>query len=186
MRIRLFITVASLFVAATSFAQGLTPPAEGKAVVYFARVSSAGFAISFDFFDGRKYIGDFAGRNYLRYECEPGQHVFWASAENKDFMTAELKAGEIYVVNVDVELGVAIARVGLTPISAGQKKSFERAKKLIDKKAPRPVTQQELDTRNANLADFMEDKMSKYETKWKDERKYKHLSADMAISVASF
>src|SRR5687767_722191 len=110
-----------LFVTATAMSQGLKPPTEGKAVIYFVRVSAMGALIPFDFFHEKKYIGQFSGRNYMRYECDAGEHLFWASSENKEFLTAEVKAGETYIVIVDVEMGIGIARVGLTPIDAQHK-----------------------------------------------------------------
>ena len=47
-------------------AQGFQPPAEGNAVIYFARVSSYGGAASFEYFHLDKYIGVFKGKNYRR------------------------------------------------------------------------------------------------------------------------
>ena len=46
--------------------QGFKPPEEGKAVVYFVRVSSYEFAVSFEFFHQDIYVGAFIGENYMR------------------------------------------------------------------------------------------------------------------------
>jgi hypothetical protein len=161
-------------------AQGLTAPAEGKAVIYFARVSSYGALIPFDFFDGNRFIGDFAGKKYLRYECDPGEHLFWASSENKAFMTAQVEAGNAYVVVVDVVMGIGIARVGLSPISSTDK-VFPRAKELIGKKAPVTMSEDKIRSENERLAGFIQEKLSQYESKWKNELTIKHLSPEMAI-----
>jgi hypothetical protein len=184
MKTKVILPVVLQFVVATSFAQGLTPPSEGKAVIYFTRVTAMGAIINFEFFHGNHYFGVFDGRNYLRYECEPGKHLFWASSENKEFMTAELNAGGIYIVLVDVEMGIGKARVGLTPITA-KDKAFERAKALIDKKAPIQMTPEKIDQMNAKLATFIVEKLEKYETVWKNEKDFKHLSPEMAIPAAS-
>ncbi len=45
-------------------AKGFKAPSEGKAVVYFTRVSSWGGAYSFEYFHQDKYIGVFKGKNY--------------------------------------------------------------------------------------------------------------------------
>lgn len=183
----LIILIAAVVLATANVnAQGLTAAEGDKAVVYFARVSSMGFAIPFDFFHERKYIGDFAGKNYLRYECEPGQHLFWASSENKEFLTADLKAGGTYVVIVDVEMGIGIARVGFTPISPADTKLFQRAKKLIDKKAPVAVSQAEIDRENERLADFITEKLQRYNDDWKQTKDFKHLPAEMTIGSEFF
>ncbi len=167
-----------------SLGQGFEAPSEGKAVIYFTRVTGLGFAIGFEFFHDKRYIGDFAGRNYMRYECDPGEHLFWASSENKEFLTAEVKAGETYVVLVDVLMGIGIARVGLTPIDSHHK-DFERAKKLIEKKSPVVNTADEVESKNARLAEFIEKKLKQYNEDWKNTKDFKHLSPEMAIPVTA-
>src|SRR5690349_15244489 len=93
----------------------VTPPAKGKAVVYFARTvagySLTAMASNFNFFDKEKFIGKFSGTGYVRYECEPGEHVFWARAENTDFMTAELEADKIYLVLAETNVALATVRI---------------------------------------------------------------------------
>ncbi len=182
MKTRFALLALSLLLAVICRGQGFEAPEAGKSAVYFVRLSSAGFAIPFDFYDHDKLIGTFAGRNYMRYETAPGEHLFWASSENYDFMTADLKAGGVYVVVVDVEMGVAVARVGLTPIGASHKQ-FEKVKKLIDKKGPKEKDPQKLEASAASRAKYVEEALSKYEEKWKDKRAYQHLSPDMAIEV---
>jgi hypothetical protein len=163
-----------------SFCQGITAPQAGNAVIYFTRVTSLGFAIPFDFFDGRKYIGDFAGKNYLRYECAPGEHLFWASSENKAFMMADVAPNSIYVVIVDLNMGIGMARVGLSPIDANNE-VFPRAKTLIQKKKPIVVTDEELKAENERLGEFINEKLKKYNEEWKNTLEVKKLKTDMAI-----
>lgn len=167
--------------ASTLYAQGFQPPAEGKAVVYFTRVSSFGFAISFEYFHEDQYIGIFKGKNYLRYECDPGTHLFWASSENKEFITAELEAGGSYIVIVDIIMGIGKARVGFDPITEDSE-VFARAKELITSKPPVETPQAKIDQMNVKLRKFITEKLQTYETVWKHEKNFKHLSADMALS----
>ena len=113
----IYIYILSIILLAnssTSFAQGFQPPSKGKAVVYFARVTKYGKKAKFEYFHQDKYIGVFKGQNYLRYECDPGQNLLWVSTENKEFVTADLKEGETYIVIVNVIMGFASARVGFT------------------------------------------------------------------------
>lgn len=174
--VALFVLLASL--APPLFGQGLKPPGEGKAVVYFVRTSSLAFAVNFSFFHERRYIGEFGGRNYLRYECSSGTHLFWASAENRDFLNAELRAGGIYVVLVDVDLGDSMAQVVLKPVAANSR-DFERIKKLVDRKRPIVVRAEELKTKNVDFAKFMEENVSAGSKRAPEE--LRRLSADMAI-----
>lgn len=177
-----------LFLISISFtkliAQGFQPPSEEKAVVYFTRVSSYGFAINFEYFDGDKYIGAFKGRNYMRYECEPGNHLLWASSENKEFITADLKAGGTYIVIVDIEMGIGKARVGLNPITAQATEVFARAKKLVYEKEPSITSQDKIDDMNIKLKDFIAKKLNQYETTWKHEKNFPSIKPEDAISEA--
>lgn len=125
----------------------VTPPAKGKAVIYFARTSGMGMLYNFNFFDKEKFIGKFSSTGYLRYECEPGEHVFWARAENSDFMTAELEADKIYFVLAEPHMALATTRVELRPIDPNNKKDegrLERIIKLINRKEPDVTSPQEI------------------------------------------
>lgn len=183
MKIKLLVlSILLVFAVSETQAQGFQPPAEGKAVVYFVRVSAMGFAVNFEYFDGDKYIGAFKGKNYMRYECEPGKHLLWASSENKEFITADLQAGGTYVVIVDIEMGIGKARVGLRPITAKATDVFDRAKELVKEKVPQVTEQEKIDKMNIKLKDFIAEKLEKYETTWKHEKNFASISPDMAIA----
>jgi hypothetical protein len=160
--------------------QGFQPPAAGKAVVYFARVTKYGGVVSFEFFHQDKYIGIFKGNNYFRYECDPGQQLLWASSENKEFITCDLKEGGSYVVLVDIVMGWAKARVGFSPITADDER-FLRAKELINEKPPVVTPQKKIDDMNIKLATFIPEQLDKYNNIWKAEKNFKHISPDMAL-----
>ena len=83
MKTKLLFIIALCVISVSLSAQGFQPPAEGKAAVYIVRVSAYGGAVSFEYFHGDKYIGIFKGVNYLRYECDPGANLFWASSARK-------------------------------------------------------------------------------------------------------
>jgi hypothetical protein len=180
-KIILFLVI-SVIGTTFSLAQGFVPPAEGKAVVYFTRVSSYGFAISFEYFHNDKYIGVFKGKNYMRYECDPGQQLLWASSENKEFLTADLKEGGVYVVMVDIAMGFGKARVALRPITAANGEDFLRAKELILSKSPIVTPQPKVEQMNSKLKDFITEKLKMYEEVWKREKDFKHISAEMALT----
>ena len=184
MRTRLSLTLLFIVYAwsPSLIAQGFQPPAAGKAVVYFARVTSLGFAVSFEYFHQDKYIGAAKGKNYVRYECDPGEQLFWVSSENKEFITADLKEGGTYLVIVDVTMGIGKARVGLTPITDANKELFERATELIHKEGAAVTSQEKIDQMNVKLKKFIDEKLKMYEETWKKEKNFKHISADMALS----
>lgn len=122
----------------------VTAPEEGKAVIYFLRTSGLGAAMNFRFFDQNKYIGKFSGVNYMRYECEPGEHVFWAKAENIDVLMANLEADKIYLVESNAVMGGFSAGVKFKSVDYSDEKQMKRINKLLDKKESKTFTQEEL------------------------------------------
>jgi hypothetical protein len=182
MKTKFFFTLLIVVLTGLSslFAQGFQPPAEGKAVVYFARVTTYGFAVSFEYFHQDKYIGVFKGKNYLRYESDPGEQLFWASSENKEFITADLKAGGTYIVVVDVIMGGMKAHVGFTPIDASDER-FQRIKEMILAQPPVVTPQEKIDAMNKKLDDFIPAQLKKYNEDWKGKKNFKHISPEMAI-----
>jgi hypothetical protein len=176
-----FVIFALLFSAGIAGGQGFKPPFGEYAVVYFVRVSSYGYAASFDFFHQDNYIGAFSGQNYLRYECEPGEQLFWASSENKEFLTAELIPGGTYIVIVDVIIGFWKAHVGFTPISSKDTELYYRAKTLINTEPPVEITQDQLEKKKKKMSKFIPEMLDMYEKEWKQMHNFRHISPDMAI-----
>jgi hypothetical protein len=161
-------------------AQGFKAPAEGKSVVYFVRLTMYGAPTSFEFFHNDKYIGIFNSKNYMRYECDPGEQLLWASSENKEFVTTDLRAGGTYIILIDVIMGGFKARVGMTPIS-GSDERFAKVKELVISKPPVVTPQKKIDEMNKKLEKFIPETLDKYNNEWKSEKNFRHISADMAI-----
>lgn len=159
-------------------AQGFQPPAEGKAVVYFTHVKKTNGR---EYFHQDKYIGLLVkGKNYMRYECEPGKNLFWASAENKEFVTADLMEGGIYIVIGENKMGMWSPGVRLTPISE-KDEIFQKARALINEKKPIVTPESKIEIRNSELIEFIANVLDHYENKWKNTKDFPHISADMAI-----
>ena len=163
------------------FAQGFQQPAEGKAVIYFTQVTSYG-STSFEFFHNDKYIGYMKGKNYIRYECGPGENLFWASSENKEFLTTDLKEGGSYVVIVDVITGFWKNHVGFSPISENDSELFERAKSVILNERPFVTSPAKIEKENQKLKKFIQEELDHYYQETKDRYNFRHVSADMALS----
>jgi len=177
----LFVFLVALLTGFSSaYSQGFQPPAAGKAVVYFVRVTAYGGPTSFEFFHNDRYIGVFNKKNYMRYELDPGEQLLWASSENKEFVTCDLKAGGSYIIMIDVIMGAMKARVGMTPITASEER-FARAKELILEQPPVVTPQKKIDEMNKKLEKFIPETLGKYNTIWKAEKNFKSISADMAI-----
>ena len=172
----------TLLISATAFSQGFTPPAEGNAVVYFVRVSGYGGAVSFEYFHNEEFIGVFKGKNYMRYECPAGKNLLWASSEDKEFLNCDLKAGETYIVLVNIEMGAFKARIGLEPLTVDNP-DFERAKDLVLNKKPVETPQSKIDetTKKLEKKGFIEEMMQRYESEWKDAKNTQTITPEMYI-----
>ncbi|MCX6329008.1 MAG: hypothetical protein NTZ85_05760 [Bacteroidia bacterium] len=186
MKTKTFFTllIALLMGSSSLFAQGFKPPSPGKAVVYFCRYTKFGFAVSFEYFHNDKYIGIAKGQNVVRYECDPGQQLFWLSTENKEFVTADLQEGGTYLVIVNVLPGGMKGHVGCQPISASDER-FEKVKDLIMKEVPVVTEQKKIDEMNNKLAKFIKENLDKYNNTWKNEKNFKNISSDMAVPESS-
>ena len=160
-----FLIAILLFSATSLTAQEITPAPSNKAVVYFIRTSSYGFAINFSYFDSTKLIGIFAGQGYFRYECEPGPHLFWARSENKDFIEANVDAGKIYFIEAIVKTGWVKAGVELASVDPNSKR-MKTVLKVLKKKLPLSFTADEI---KAGTEEFNE-VISRGLKKYKDEK----------------
>jgi hypothetical protein len=136
-------------------------PAE-KAVIYFVRPSSLGFAINFSYFDSTKLIGKFNGPKYIRYECDPGNHLFWARSENKDFIEAEVEAGRIYFIEAIPRMGALKAAIELIPLNMKDQKEVKRVMDLLEKKPSESFTSLELEMETREMEDVIAKGMKKY------------------------
>jgi hypothetical protein len=183
-KLLLFALIVILFTT-PMFSQGFTPPANSNAVVYFVRVSSYGGAVSFEYFHNKEFIGKFKGKNYMRYECPEGEQLLWASSEDKEFLKCDLKAGETYLVLVNIQMGAWKARVDLEPLTS-ESENFERAKSLVNKKAPIVTSQAIIQSTQKKLEKrgFVENIMEKYENEWKNAKNTKTISPEMYIPKA--
>ena len=181
-KIKLLFVLVVVCISSQIFSQGFLPPEEGNAVLYFVRVSKWGGTSSFEYFHNENFIGVFKGKNYLRYECPAGEHLFWASSEDKEFLKCDFTAGETYMVLVNVEMGGFKARIGLEPLTVDNE-DFERAKELINDKAPVETSESKIQSTQKKLEDrgFIADIMEKYENDWKDAPNTKVISSDMFI-----
>ncbi|MEO0471031.1 MAG: hypothetical protein AAF206_15495 [Bacteroidota bacterium] len=142
-----FLLLLLLFDIGLVAAQDIEPAPNDKAVVYFLRPEGFwGGAVKFTYFDGNKVVGKFAGRNYIRYECEPGTHNFWAKSENRSYVQGNLEPGKIYLIEAQPTAGILYARVRLKPVDPSSKDMW-RFQKLITNKGGKKFT----DTLLANM-----------------------------------
>ena len=165
-------------------AQEIAPAPDDKAVVYFIRASSMGFAIKFTYLDSASVIGRFNGPKYIRYECAPGHHLFWARSENRDFVEAEVEAGKIYFIEAMPQMGALKAGVHLKPVDPTDEKTLKRILKLMKKKKPESFTREELEKETERASEIIERGLERYQQEKEGQKPITRLENSMAIDPA--
>ena len=169
------------FLTINLFAQHEIHEVEGKAVVYFVRPKSMGALINFTYFDGENAIGKFNGQKYMRYECEPGKHLFWARSENKDFLEAELESGKMYMIEALPRMGGVKAAVKLKPVDVKDYK-MKKIQKLLWRKDPVTFTETELQEIQIEMQEVVVRAMEKYEKVKEDGKEIAKLEPTMTVA----
>lgn len=173
LKLIILVMVVSSFTSIRGFCQELKTPSEGKSLVYFVRSNGTGALINFKFFDGEKYLGKFNGMKYFIYECDPGEHLFWASSENRSFVEANLESGKVYLMEVRPTPGAIKAAVKLIPVAPENVKSKKKIEKLIAKKEPFQMDSKDFSDEAEDLGFFISNSMKKYNS---DKEKNKTIS----------
>ncbi len=175
----LFVLVCVSISSSNSFAQS-NPE---KSTVYFTRASSLGSLINFTFFDGEIAIGKFKGPGYFVYECEPGEHLFWARSENKSFVEATLKPGETYLIDVQPRMGGIKASVKLVPVVVSEH-NMKRIQKLVSRQDPIIFSDEKLAEIQADMAGVIGRGMENYDKKLEKLEDVEQLHPGMTITAA--
>lgn len=174
----LFVILVGFF-SLSSSAQTIEPAPADKSVVYFVRPGTMGFAINFSYFDSTKLIGKFDGLAYIRYTCEPGEHLFWARSENRDFVEANLAAGKIYFIEAQVKMGFTKAVVKLMPADPEEGDRMRKLVRFIGTRDAESFPEERLEELEKKMDDVIVKAMEEYAEKKADGRiKYK-LEEDM-------
>ncbi len=85
-------------------------PAPGKALIYFARPQTMGFAVKVKLYADGRFAGLIMSKTYIPIEVDPGKHEFIVQAENAGFLEAEVAPDRIYLVQVAIHMGAMKAR----------------------------------------------------------------------------
>lgn len=173
-----FLSITTVF-GQKGTTQSIDKPAEGKSLVYILK-TGAGMLVNFRIYDKDIFLGSLSSGKYLVYECDPGQHLFWAGAENRDYVEANLEPNAVYVINAEGQMGAFVAGVNLKPLKPTEfkdKKLFYQVIKGNTKK----VYEKSQDDKVENIAKAMD----KYdELKKKNSDKIAVLTSDMKFENA--
>lgn len=159
-------------------AQDSISSSKEKAVVYFMRNDPKALLINYDFYNGDRYIGGLRGLNFLKYECDAGDQLFWAAADNNDFLEMTLKSGETYIVDVEYRMGFYKGKIKLNVI-AEDSDDYDFLKAKILKKVPIQFSPLEIEAANNKQKDFISKSLAKY-------KELKAIEANTAVPVHLF
>ncbi|WP_209330432.1 hypothetical protein [Lunatimonas salinarum] len=144
------------------YAQQTDNPNPDKAKVYFMRVSGTGALVNFKYFHGNHYLGKFSGPNYFVYEVEPGEHLFWVTSENRDFIEATLEGGKTYFIEVRPTIGGVKAAVKVLPIDPADTKRMKLVNRMILKKQPMVFDDAKVAEDRESMDFFIQNGLEKY------------------------
>jgi hypothetical protein len=101
--------------------------ASDRATIVFIRPSSyaAGLVVTI-LDDGGRFVGDALASSYFVHRARPGEHTFIGWAENTSALSANVEAGKIYFVEVEVKLGALSARAHLKALTPRSERWAER------------------------------------------------------------
>ncbi len=177
---------ATLLIFLCSFAtqaQEFPPPTKGKSVIYFVRMQAGALSMAdFFFFDNDKLIGYFHGAKFIRYECEPGEHMFWARSENRDFITANLMKDKVYLIEAIPVMGAMKDGVRLDFFDMNDTVLRGRLKKILDK-GPVTITEEKLKKKSEELKEPIAKGLAKYKEEVAAGKKMLRIEKDMFIKV---
>lgn len=107
--------------------------ASDRATVVFVRPSgyAPGLVVTI-LDDGGRFIGDALASSYFVHRTAPGEHTFIGWAENTSALSANVEAGKIYFVEVEVKLGALSARSHLKALTPRSERWAERDAWLQD------------------------------------------------------
>ena len=151
-----FIGINCTFSQSTNI-QPIVKPSEGKSLVYITR-SGGAMLINFRIFDKDLFIGSLEYGNYFVYECDPGQHLFWASSENRDFVEANLEANKVYVIDLEARMGAFVAAVAVVPQNPKEKSHRKKFYRTVKRETSIKKIQSELtsDDKESNIKTALE------------------------------
>jgi len=178
------ITILFVLVSEFVYSQGFKPPTIGKAVIYFVRPYDNVVRQKLQIFDNDKLIGELKSfDNYVRIEFEPGKHLIWSAGENKQFIEAELQAGETYIIKSILSVGGFSPTIWLTPVEYTNKELFEQTKAIILKKALIVNIESDISKANIKLKSKIDRNLAVYKAGGKGNIDINTLTKEMVIPV---
>lgn len=167
----------------TQTSVGFVAPKEGNAAVYIVQYQNVGLLVGFKYFHENQYIGEFKGKDYLRFECKAGKHLFWTASHNIDELTADLKEGEIYIIQVLQVPGAVKSSVYLQPLTLSDERQISKSAKIITNRPATVMSKKDLVEENIKMKNYLEEKSSHLQSLVNEGKVKKHIALDDFIPL---
>jgi len=95
-------------------------PTETHALVYIVRPQSLGGFVRFWAYADEVFMAVTRGESYSFALVPEGERLFWSRGETITTLRKTVKAGETYYLRQEVNMGAAMARVRLIPVSEAE------------------------------------------------------------------
>jgi len=185
MKIKPFVLTILLLII-TSLSQAQSVPSNNKSVVYFTRPPFVGGAVGFRFYDSDKYIGKTTFGQFIKYECDSGEHVFGLlikdiTGTTTCFTTLNLQPGGTYYLKAEIasakeikaskkekkaakKAGNKAKKVTLFKLTnlVNDSKSLAKVKAKVNKKSPETFSNEELMKGELKFAEVMASSLNDY------------------------
>ncbi|NOR28337.1 MAG: hypothetical protein GQ540_07400 [Lutibacter sp.] len=185
MKLKPFILTILLLII-TSLSQAQSVPSNNKSVVYFTRPPFVGGAVGFRFYDSDKYIGKTTFGQFIKYECNSGEHVFGLLVKDITgtttcFTTLNLQPGGTYYLKAEIasakeikaskkekkaakKAGNKAKKVTLFKLTnlVNDSKSLAKVKAKVNKKSPESFSKEELMKGELKFAEVMASSINDY------------------------
>ena len=133
------------------------------------------------------FFHEFNKKNYIRYECEPGHHLFWGAVKDASkgfnagryYITADLEVGKTYVVKIGIYPAVGYS--GILPLALDDKKHVNKAVNLVNSKEPVEMSEDMIKELNKAYTEQRINGFKAYNEKYKGNYNIPHMKSDMNL-----
>lgn len=165
-------------------AQDSIPNLTKKSTIYIIRNDLRSLLFTYDFYNNNNYIGGLNGRNYLKVECDNGNQLFWASADNNDFLEVSVNSEETYIIEVKSKIGFLKGGVKLNLVDKNDE-NYNFLKNRIIEKEPVQFSPEEIERKYIKRKKFITKSLNKYKSqKERKESFYNRTIAPLAPTGA--
>lgn len=183
MKKSLFIFPLFILVFNSLIAQDSISVSKKRAVVYIIRNDINAIFNTYEFYNNDEYIGGLKGFKFLKYECNTGKQLFWASAENLDFIELDLNSGGTYIIEAEYKTSFYKGRIKLNLIPSNSQNYIFLRNKILNKK-PVQLKSDKIRDMNLKREKFISKSLGNYSSQKQQEIALNNDTMDLVTLIA--